>query len=174
MTDKADQRTWQAQADDDYLHNVVDEVHRLGSANEEHPRLLAGRPHSQRRPDGAASWFARPISVTRLTASSACRAAGSGSPDGYVRTGAAQGAPGGGTCRAGAEQAQRPEPPPAPARARLAAPAAAPLPPLDCDFNLVHLFARGANWRAASRNLPITSTWAQKYGCGDRVRDARM
>jgi hypothetical protein len=39
--------------------------------------------------------------------------------------------------------------------------------PLDCDFS--HIYATG-ELEATGLSLPSTSTWAERYGCGERVR----
>jgi pimeloyl-ACP methyl ester carboxylesterase len=155
LTDKPT-RTWQAQADDEFLHNVVDLVtadigkqnirsfwlagHSQGGAT---GRRLVCSPYFRDKVDGFLS-----LSGGRI-----------GSPDGYVRTGAGQGAPGGGAPARGATPAAGA--PSAPARA--AAPAA--LPPLDCDFSFI--YSQGS----LEGSVSDISTWAQKYGCGDRVRE---
>ncbi len=140
----------QAAADDDYLHDVVDLVTaNIGKQNI--PPLLAGRPQPGRR-DGAAAGLHPPISVTRSMEMSA---AGSARPT-VMCAPAASGAP------ARAAGARRNAAGGAPALAR-AAPAA--LPPLDCDFSFI--YSQGQ----LEGSVSDISTWAQKYGCGDRVRE---
>ncbi|MEI7933386.1 MAG: alpha/beta hydrolase, partial [Alphaproteobacteria bacterium] len=144
-------RTWQADADDKFLQDVSDEViaafgrkniksfwlagHSQGGITS---RRIVCSPYFRGKVDGFIS-----LSGGRV-----------GNPDGYVRTGAAQGAPGGAPARGGAAPAA---PAAAPARA-----AAAPPPPLDCDFSFI--YSQGE----LEGSVPDVSTWAQKYGCGAR------
>ncbi len=149
-------RTWQAAADDQYLQDISDLVIRSFGKSNIKAFWLAG--HSQ---GGITSRriVCSPYFRDKVDGYISLSGGRVGNPTGYVRIGAAQGAPGGGAPARGATS------PAAPAgRAGGVAPAAAAQPPLDCDFS--YIYSQGE----LEGSIPATSTWADKYGCGARVR----
>jgi pimeloyl-ACP methyl ester carboxylesterase len=138
-------RVWTAEADDEYLHNIVDTViDQFGKQNIKTFWLVG---HSQ----GG-------LTSRRIVCSDYFK----DKVDGFVSLSGG---------RVGTPPTPRPAgaapPPGATAAPAAAAAPAAPPAPLDCDFSFI--FDIG-ELEASSASATDKSEWAEKYGCGPRVR----
>ena len=135
LTDQPTRR-WMPEADDEYLHNIVDQV--LSEFGRENIQTFWLVGHSQ----GG-------LTSRRLV----CTDFFKDKVDGFVSL-------------SGGRVGTAPRPP---AASSGSTPPPAPPPPLTCDFS--HIFAIG-ELEAASATATDSSDWANKYGCGKRMRKA--
>jgi len=134
-------RRWVGEADDDHLHNIVNDVCERYGAQNIRAFWLAG--HSQGGMTSSRLLREDPFFQDRV--------------DGWVSLSGGRIGP--------AERAANAGPPPAPGQPVNTMPRPAPAGPPPCDLSFI--FTVGEHEIAA---LPETSPWAEKYGAGPRER----